>query len=443
MRGVLVSAICLFFAAVSFAQYKSGSLAIEEREVPATLRDHVSILSSMDGRKAGSEGEARAAAYVYDKLKEYGVDLLNPREGDVFGLRQENGDTLKSRNVIGFVQGYDHSLRDHYIVIGARLDNLGENVMTVDGENVTKTYAGANGNASGLATLIELARMVNTNSVVFRRSILFVAFGSSQEAYAGAWYFLNRSFSDSGKIDAMIDLDMLGTGTDSFQAYTCSNEDMNNILRSMTSQLLPVVPEITAVESYPSDHRAFYASEIPSVLFSTGYYPEHNTERDVPSILDYDGMEQELEYIYAFSRTLANVDKAPAFRPGKIEKKDDNVYPYYDCDQPPTFLGHSDPRFFIQKWVYSYLKYPEEAVREGIEGRVTVEFTIDKNGKVTDVEVTNGVHLLLDEEAEKVVKASPDWKPAKIKGKVVKSRISIPVEFRLEKKSKVSIGIKK
>ncbi|MEE3406764.1 MAG: TonB family protein, partial [Candidatus Cryptobacteroides sp.] len=192
-----------------------------------------------------------------------------------------------------------------------------------------------------------------------------------------------------------------------------------------------------------SDHRAFYASEIPSVLFSTGYYPEHNTERDVPSILDYDGMEQELEYIYAFSRTLANVDKAPAFRPGKIEKKDDNVYPYYDCDQPPTFLGHSDPRFFIQKWVYSYLKYPEEAVREGIEGRVTVEFTIDKKGKVTDVEVTNGVHLLLDEEAEKVVKASPDWKPAKIKGKVVKSRISIPVEFRLEKKSKVSIGIKK
>ena len=72
-----------------------------------------------------------------------------------------------------------------------------------------------------------------------------------------------------------------------------------------------------------------------------------------------------------------------------------------------------------------------------------MEFTIDKNGKVTDVEVTNGVHLLLDEEAEKVVKASPDWKPAKIKGKVVKSRISIPVEFRLEKKSKVSIGIKK
>jgi len=409
----------------------------------STLSDHVSYLSSLDGRKAGSAGELAAAEYIYDKLAEYGVEMLCPRSGDVFGLRQENGDTLTSRNVIGCVQGYDRDLNGHYIVVGARMDNLGEDTFTLNGKKTSRVYTGANGNGSGLAMMLELARMVNTNAVLFRRSVIFVAFGASEETFAGSWYFLNRSFPESGNIDAMINLDMLGSGSDSFKVFTSSNVDLNGIVTSMTSQLLPVFPELTTEEGYPSDHKSFYSKEIPSVYFSTGIYPEHDTERDVPGILDYSGMEAELEYIYAFTNKLANVQEAPSFRTGAQVKSDENVYAYYDCDQPPTFLGHSDPRFFLQKWVYSYLKYPEQAVRQGIQGRVIVDFVIDKRGKVTDVEVTKGSHLLLDEEAEKVVKASPDWKPGRVKGKVVKSRISIPVEFKLEKSGKRSIGFKK
>ena len=48
-----------------------------------------------------------AAEYVGNMLTEYGVDLLTPKDGEVFGVRTESGDTLTSRNVIGFVQGYD------------------------------------------------------------------------------------------------------------------------------------------------------------------------------------------------------------------------------------------------------------------------------------------------------------------------------------------------
>ena len=443
MGRIFVSAVALLLSITSFAQYKSGAVLLEEKNMGTSMSDHVSYLSSLDGRKAGSAGETAAAEYVFDKLQEYGVEMLCQRSGDVFGLRQENGDTLTSRNVIGCVQGYDSSLNGHYIVVGARMDNLGEDTYTRNGETVSRVYSGANGNASGLAMMLELARMVNTNSLLFRRSVLFVAFGASQESFAGSWYFLNRSFSDIGSIDAMINLDMLGSGADAFKAFTSSNADLNGELASMTSQLLPVLPEVTTVEPYPSDHRSFYSKEIPSVFFSTGIYPEHNTERDLPEILDYQGMEAELEYIYAFTHTLANDQVAPSFRPGKEVKSDDNVYAYFDCDQPPTFMGHADPKFFIQKWVYSYLKYPEQAVKQGIQGRVIVDFVIDKNGKVTDVEVTKGAHLLLDEEAEKVVKASPDWKPGKVKGRIVKSRISIPVEFRLEKNGKMSIGFKK
>ena len=286
-----------FFAS---AQYKSVDLSsLYDSEVVTALKEHVSILASAeaDGRKAGSEGEAFAAEYVGKTLSSYGVELITPESGEPFGVVTSSGDTLTSHNVAAFIQGVDNSFYDRYIVIGARLDNLGSDTYTVDGEKVRRIYYGANGNASGLAMLLELARMLRTSRLSLRRSVLLVAFGASNEKLAGSWYFLNRSFSDAGRIDAMVNLDMLGTGTEGFYAYTSSNADMNMTLSSMKGEILPIVPEITAIEPYPSDHMAFYDKEIPSVMFTTGRYPEHNTGRDTPSILDYGMMEKELESI--------------------------------------------------------------------------------------------------------------------------------------------------
>ena len=312
---IVLSAACAISAS---AQFRDGASYQElyDSEVTAALKQHVRSLSAshLDGRKAGSQGEKEAAEYVASTLKSYGVDVLSPAEGDVFGLKTEKGDTLTSRNVIAYVQGYDPKLRDQYILVGARLDNLGSMTVSVDGQPVEKIYYGANGNASGLAVMLELARMVQTHSLLFRRSVLFVAFGASMETYAGAWYFLNRSFSDSKSIETMINLDMLGTGNNGFYAYTASNVDLNLLIRKLSGELQPILPEVVATEPYPSDHRAFYANEIPAVMFTTGKYPEHNTEKDTESIIEYDALEKELEYIYNFVYALAGTDQKLSFR---------------------------------------------------------------------------------------------------------------------------------
>ena len=443
--------LALMPAFSALAQYRdvAGYQELEDSDNVTAFKSHVRYLSSsmLDGRKAGSEGEKLAAEYVSEKLKEYGVDLLSPADGEVFGIRTESGDTLTSRNVIGYVQGYDKNLRNQYIVIGARLDNLGSMVMTQDGEKREKILYGANGNASGLAMMLELARMVQTNSIVFRRTVIFVAFGASKETYAGAWYFLNRSFSDVLSIDAMINLDMLGTGYNGFYAYTSSNADLNSLLDGLKSGLQPIIPEVTATEPYPSDHRVFYSKEIPAVMFTTGRYPQHDTERDTQSIIDYEVMERELEYIYNFTETLANTDSALNFRidsAPKQAKQSEELVSFFDCDQRPVFLHSSDPKDFLQKWVYQYLKYPAEAVRDGIQGRVMVGFVIEKDGSVTDVHVVKGVSEELDAEALRVVGASPKWKPGRVNGNRVRTTLTIPVEFKLEKKGeKSSFGIKK
>ena len=433
----------------SWAQYRQDISYSElyDSENVTAMKGHVRELSaaSLEGRKPGSGGEREAADYVRAKLIEYGVDVLSPEGGELFGLRTEAGDTLTSRNVVGFVQGYDKNLRDRYIVVGARLDNLGTMTMTVDGTPVERIYFGANGNASGLAMMLELAKMVQTNSILFRRSVLFVAFGASTQTFAGSWYFLNRSFSDVSLIDAMINLDMLGTGYKGFYAYTSSNADMNALLRTQEGELQPILPQVTAQEPYPSDHRAFYSKEIPSVMFTTGRYSEHNTDRDTQSIIDFDTMERELEYIFNFTVALANTDRILSFKASQqaLPTGNDDVVSFYDCDSRPMFSNNADPRYFLREWVYHYLKYPQAAVRDGVQGTVMVQFIIEKDGKITNVKVTKGVDEELDAEAVRVISASPKWKPGRMGGNKVRSVLTLPVEFRLEKKgSRPSFGIK-
>jgi TonB family protein len=423
---------------VCAAQYRTRDYSeLTDSETVRAMRAHVGFLASaaLEGRAAGSEGELEAADYVREVFESYGIDVLSGPDGDMFGIKRDNGDTLVSRNVIGVISGYDKSLKDRYIVIGARLDNIGTRTITVDGEPLTRIYNGANGNASGVAMMLELARMLKVNSMMLKRSVVFVAFGASLESHIGSWYFLNRSFDGADRIDGMINLDAVGRGQ-GFYAYTSSNADMNRIVNRINGTLQPVKPELTTSEPLDSDHRMFYASEIPSVLFTTGLYPEYGTDRDTPSILQFDEMERELEYIYNFSVSLVN-GEAPSFRPDPSSTVSDTpsgAIPYYECDILPSFLGSTDPKVFLEKWVYAYLKYPQEAVRNGIQGRVLVDFVIDEKGKIKDVKVLKGVDPLLDAEAVKVISASPDWRPARIQGKKVRSEMSLYVEFKLERK---------
>ena len=445
MKRALAFLLALSATTFAFAQYRNGSAldALEDSETVRAFKEHVSYLASaeLEGRQAGSEGEKLAADYVAGHLRKYGVDIISPEGGSTFGL-VKGADTLESRNVLGFLQGWDKSLNGRYIVIGARLDNLGADTLTVDGEPLRRIYYGANGNASGLAMMLELAQKLSYARTLLRRSVLFVAFGASQETCAGSWYFLNRAFSDADRIDAMVNLDMVGSGADSFFAYPSANEDMSTLLQSLRTELLPVQPTLINVEPYPGDHRAFYDKEIPSILFTTGRYPEHDTGRDSWEIVDYEGMERELEYVYNYVQRLCNGQR-PLFRNDDISREGQRpmgTVAFSDVDVKPMFLNSEDPRVFLEKWVYQYLKYPEYAVNNGIQGRVLVDFVVDEKGEVRDVQVSRGIHASLDDEAVRVVAASPKWRPGRHRGKKVKVAMTVAVDFRLEKKGAFGIN---
>lgn len=426
-------AACLLATALQ-AQYRNPVEELDDSETVRSLKEHVATLAAaqMEGRKAGSEGEAMAAEYMESRLKEFGLELLPA--GSTFQVA--GADTLTSRNVVAYLQGWDKALNNHYIVIGARMDNLGTDTYTLNGDVVNRIYFGANGNASGMALLLELARKLSLSRGLLRRSVLFVGFGASAQTFAGSWYFLNRAFAaDADKIDAMVNLDILGLAETGFYAFTSSNEDLNTIVKTLQGELLPIQAQLTNQAPYPGDQIVFYDKEIPSVLFTTGRYPEHNTGRDTYSIVDFEGMERELEYIYSYVQELCNGHK-PLFRNKEVKKADDtptDVFAYSDVDVKPQFLNSTDPRTFMERWVYPYLKYPKYAVDNGIQGRVLVEFIVDEKGEVRDAKVIRGIHTSLDDEALRVVSASPKWRPGRHRGKKVKVAITVSVEFRLEK----------
>ena len=99
----------------------------------------------------------------------------------------------------------------------------------------------------------------------------------------------------------------------------------------------------------------------------------------------------------------------------------------------PTFDGGDAIKF--QKWVEEHKIYPEEAKKEGIEGRVTVQFTITKEGKLTNVRVLRSVHPLLSEEAIRVIESAPQkWTPGlDYKGEPRDVTYTYPMVFSLPK----------
>ena len=112
----------------------------------------------------------------------------------------------------------------------------------------------------------------------------------------------------------------------------------------------------------------------------------------------------------------------------EVEDEEETL-PFNALDVKPTFQGGDANAFSI--WVNSQLRYPENAKRNGIQGRVTLEFTIDTKGRVTDVKVLRGVHKLLDKEAVRVVSKSPRWTPGYVNQKPVRVTYTFPVIFQL------------
>ena len=111
------------------------------------------------------------------------------------------------------------------------------------------------------------------------------------------------------------------------------------------------------------------------------------------------------------------------------EEVEEEAIPFALVEEKPSFQGGDANQF--SKWVNQRLVYPEVAKENGVQGRVTLQFTVEKDGTVTKVKVLRGVDASLDREAVRVVSSSPKWKPGKQRDRAVAVTYTFPVIFQL------------
>lgn len=145
--------------------------------------------------------------------------------------------------------------------------------------------------------------------------------------------------------------------------------------------------------------------------------------------------EEEIEQEVEMDLDVEIKEEKPVVKPIKI-----------DAPPPPPQVKEEEEEIFMvvenqpepeggmaafYKYVGKEMDYPKQARRMGVEGRVFMQFVVDKDGSLTEIKVLKGIGSGCDEEAIRVLKAAPKWKPGKQRGRPVKVRMSIPIVFRL------------
>lgn len=109
------------------------------------------------------------------------------------------------------------------------------------------------------------------------------------------------------------------------------------------------------------------------------------------------------------------------------EPKEEEVFMV--VEKMPEFPGGMGE---LMKWLSKNIKYPAIAQENGVQGRVVVQFVVNKDGSIVDPQVIKSVDPYLDKEALRVVKAMPKWSPGEQRGKPVRVKYTLPVMFRLQ-----------
>jgi Zn-dependent M28 family amino/carboxypeptidase len=217
---------------------------------------------------------------------------------------------VKTANVIGVLPGADATVNTDVIVVGAHYDHLGLGGAGSLEAEARAVHPGADDNASGVAGMLELARLCAAKRGTLRRSLLFIAFGAEEEGTLGSLHFTGSPTVPARSLVAMLNLDMVGRLRDGRLAVhgIATSPGWTPLLRSANEE---TGLKLTLEESRfgPSDHSPFSAAKIPALFFFTGVHDDYHRPSDTPDKLNYAGEAKVLGLLVRVVEGLAN---APA-----------------------------------------------------------------------------------------------------------------------------------
>jgi len=223
-----------------------------------------------------------------------------------------------TRNVVMLLPGEDENLRNEFVIIGAHFDHLGMGGpgSSSRAPDTTGIHHGADDNASGVSMMLELAEKFANTRGSHKRSIVCIAFSGEEEGLLGSKHFTNDPGIDLSKVNAMVNLDMVGRLSDTTMLQvsgvgTAAGLKELVYAKSDTSSIKLNLSE----EGYgPSDHSSFYFKNIPVLFYFTGAHLDYHTPSDTWDKINYKGMAAITGEVFNVAEELADSPERLKFR---------------------------------------------------------------------------------------------------------------------------------
>jgi Zn-dependent M28 family amino/carboxypeptidase len=250
-----------------------------------------------------------------------------------------------SFNVVGILPGSDPKLKSETIVIGAHYDHLGRGGEGSLAPSEGEIHHGADDNASGVAGLIELARLLSTQNPKPRRTIIFIAFSGEEEGLIGSSYYVSHPVVPLANTVAMINMDMIGRlkdqklivgGVGTAQEWRDEIKDAqefisaprglpprvgNHIVGRGEDLTSPFALTLNEDGYGPSDHSSFYAKQVPVLFFWTGNHDDYHKPSDTADKINYAGEARIVSLVERIVRDIDKNDKRPTYTVAKSDSQ--------------------------------------------------------------------------------------------------------------------------
>jgi hypothetical protein len=285
----------------------------------------VEILTSelMEGRASGSAGGKAAARYIVRCLRQFGLAGTGEERQHIqtFSLGR-----LHMENVWGLVEGRDPRLKGEVVVVGAHYDHLGVgdfgalDPWTGYGE----IHPGADDNASGVAAVLEIARLFGEMAWRPRRSILFLLFGGEEKGLLGSSHYVRHPAFPLSRTAFMLNLDMIGRchrGRLHVYGATSGLGLPETIKQAGERCGLELVISPWALPG--SDHKPFLDRGIPAAFFTTGLHRDYHQASDDAEKIDYRSMERIVRLAFRVIADVADRPRRLHFQPVRYKTTGD------------------------------------------------------------------------------------------------------------------------
>lgn len=292
-----------------------GNFTLSKEEAKETIKEadlkkHVYWLADdeREGRMSGKRGNVDAATYIYDHFKSYGLETkfqkfmikrVNP------GPKNEVGDDFTS-NIIGILRGKT----DSAIVTGGHMDHIGYGPSMSMAPGRREIHNGADDNASGAATVLELAEAFSQMSQP-KHTLIFICFSAEEMGLIGSQYYVRNPVLPLSSTVCMFNFDMVGYYRGKLYAYGANS--VPGMRQIMEKENFPNL--VTGGGSGGSDHASFGNRGVPNVFFHTGGHPYYHTPDDDANRINYDGMEKVARFAFC---VIEDFDRTNSGRQAKV-----------------------------------------------------------------------------------------------------------------------------